>query len=762
MKLILILFLCSNFLHSQYIIKGKINIPDSIDYSLCKLGISNTSKGIFINSKGEFEIVTQLEKFDLYCSCYGFENKKTSILSLDFQNKKLVITLDQKSKDLEESIVIGTIKEVKRLENPIITDVYDKKFFTKNPSPNLLDMMDRMNGVRSQVNCNVCGTGDIHLNGLEGPYTLIVLDGVPIVGGLSSVYGLSGIPSFLLDRIEITKGPASSVYGSEAVAGVIHAFTKKPTKNPEIQVQNFTTSHLESNTDLGVNFLLGKKIHSFSSLNHFYNHLKLDQNKDNFTDIPMQHRFSIFQKFQFERKDKKIFTINGRYLQEKRWGGELNWNENFLGGDSIYAEAINIKRGEINFMYQLPIKEKILIVSHLNFHQQRSFYGTTPFDANQELAFFQLTWDKTFKNNQFFSGLTYRETHYDDNTFLTQSSDSIPVNEKLITRIPSVFWQHDIKIKQKSTFLYSLRADYHKEHKFIFTPRIAYLLKLNDKFQFRIHAGTGFRIVNLFSEDHASLTGSRQIVITENLNPEKSNSINSSISYSKNIKQNLNFEVDIQGFYTYFSNRIVPDYLTNSNQIIYSNGKGYAQSLGTSIDFKLTKSNHFSLQTGITFMEVNSVENDIKAQQLLTEKVSGNYTISYIFQNFPLTIDYTGNFVGPMRLPILNDLDPRPEFSKTYSIQNIQFTYKMKKEIAFFGGIKNLLNWTPAKNIPFLIARSSDPFDKGVETSSDGTILATSSNPFALSFDPAYVYAPNQGIRFFVGIRMTFKQKKME
>jgi outer membrane receptor for ferrienterochelin and colicins len=286
--------------------------------------------------------------------------------------------------------------------------------------------------------------------------------------------------------------------------------------------------------------------------------------------------------------------------------------------------------------------------------------------------------------------------------------------------------------------------------------------KLSDKLQLRIHAGTGFRIVNLFSEDHASLTGSRQIVITENLNPERSKSINASFSYLKKIRENLNFEMDVQGFYTYFSNRIVPDYLTNSNQIIYSNGKGHAQSLGTSIDFKLTKNNHFSFQTGITFMEVNSVENGIKEQQLLTEKVSGNYTLTYTFQNFPFTIDYTGNVVGPMRLPILSELDPRPEFSKTYSIQNIQFTYKTKKDIAFFGGIKNILNWTPAKNIPFLIARSSDPFDKGVETTTEGTILATSSNPFALSFDPAYVYAPNQGIRFFMGIRITFKQKKMD
>jgi outer membrane receptor for ferrienterochelin and colicins len=59
--------------------------------------------------------------------------------------------------------------------------------------------------------CNVC-KGDIHINGLEGPYTLVLIDGMPIVSGLSTVYGLSGIPNSLLERIEIVKGPASSLW----------------------------------------------------------------------------------------------------------------------------------------------------------------------------------------------------------------------------------------------------------------------------------------------------------------------------------------------------------------------------------------------------------------------------------------------------------------------------------------------------------------------------------------------------------------------
>jgi outer membrane receptor for ferrienterochelin and colicins len=761
------IFLITNFSwgFSQKTIVGKIE-GENINYSNCKVGISGTSKITVPDSAGIFKFSNlNSNDIELQCFCLEFESQK---IKIDLSQKKqdsIIFKMKQVISDLEEVAVFGNVKELVRAESPIVTDVYDKKYFIKNPSPNLMDMMDRMNGVRSQVNCNVCGTGDIHLNGLEGPYTLIVLDGVPIVGGLSSVYGLSGIPSFLLDRIEVTKGPASSLYGSEAVAGVIHAYTKKASKKPEFQFQYFASSHREFNTDLGLNLLLGKKTAYFLSANQYFFDNKLDQNKDNFTDVPLQNRFSVFQRFNFERKMNRIFNISMRYMQENRWGGELNWNENFRGGDSIYAESIYLKRGEMNLVYQLPTTEKIVFLTHTNFHLQDSYYGTMKFDASQQLFFSQLTWEKSFqrdslsklKSHDFLLGLTKRYTVYDDNTFSTQTNDSLnPQNQILKTFLPGIFWQHNLKFKSNISILYSSRLDYHNEHKFIFTPRIAAMKRFKNNSSFRIHAGTGFRIVNLFTEDHAALTGSRQIIISENLKPERSKSINSSYLWTKKINLNWTFEHDIQAFYTYFSNRIIPDYESNVNQIVYKNSSGYSQSAGLSTDLKLNYKQTFSLQTGITYMDVSQIENGIKTDQILTEHVSGNWTISYSYKK--ISIDYTGNFVGPMRLPTLGDLDPRPQYSQAYSIQNLQITYKINEKCYFFGGIKNLLNWTPAKNTPFLIARSNDPFDKNVNLDNNGQVLATVDNPFALTFDPAYVYAPNQGIRAFFGFRITFKK----
>jgi outer membrane receptor for ferrienterochelin and colicins len=99
-----------------------------------------------------------------------------------------------------------------------------------------------------------------------------------------------------------------------------------------------------------------------------------------------------------------------------------------------------------------------------------------------------------------------------------------------------------------------------------------------------------------------------------------------------------------------------------------------------------------------------------------------------------------------MLLPLAGPLDPRPDQSPWWSIQNLQVKWTGSKRWEIFGGVKNILDWTPWKHTPFLIARSNDPFDKEIEV----------NNPYQLSFDPTYVYGPNQGRRFFFGIRYTF------
>ena len=269
--------------------------------------------------------------------------------------------------------------------------------------------------------------------------------------------------------------------------------------------------------------------------------------------------------------------------------------------------------------------------------------------------------------------------------------------------------------------------------------------------------GTGFRVVNLFTEDHAALTGARKVEISEKLKPEQSFNVNLNYIHKLYGRNNNATTLDISAFYTYFNNRIVGDFETDPNKIIYTNLQGHAVSKGVSVGADIALHNRLKLNIGGTYMDVALYQNGQKEQQILTERFSGTWTLSYKFPAIHLDIDYTGNVYSPMRLPLLGPLDPRQPYSPWYSLQNIQFSFHYFKGMELYGGIKNLLNFLPTRYVPFMIARANDPFDKNVQFQPNGQVQATPDNPYALSFDPTYMFAPNQGIRGFLGIRYTFK-----
>jgi len=654
-----------------------------------------------------------------------------------------------KENDLNEVVVSGTLKPVRKLESPVPVEVYSQAFFRKNPTPSIFEALQNVNGVRPQLNCNICNTGDIHINGLEGPYTMVLIDGMPIVSSLSTVYGLSGIPNAIVEQIEIVKGPASSIYGSEAVGGLINIITKSPEKSDKLTMDVFATSYKELNADLSLKSNLGKRVTVLSGLNYFkFGHIT-DHNHDHFTDVTLQDRISFFQKWSIKRNKNRVFTLAGRYVYEDRWGGETNWNKSFRGGDQVYGESIYTKRAELIGNYQLPVSEKMFLSFSLTNHDQDSRYGTVSYIAQQRIAFAQLIWDKHIKNHDLLFGVASRYTYYDDNTPATAQADKV--------FLPGVFVQDEIKLHNKHKLLAGLRYDYNTVHGHIITPRLAYKYAIDDQNILRLNAGTGFRVVNIFTEDHAALTGARAVVIANALKPEKTYNVN--LNYLKKIYTgNSTFiGLDASAFYTYFNNRIIGDFETNPNQIIYDNLDGHAISKGLSANVDITFIDGPKFILGGTYQDVSSVEQGIKTQQILTEKISGTWAVSYAIKPLHLSLDYTGNIYGKMRLPLLGPLDPRRPYSPVFSIQNIQFTYKGFKAVEFYGGVKNLLNWTPNRGNPFIIAGSNDPFDKQVQFNGSGQVVATSNNPYALTFDPNYVYGPNQGIRGFFGVRYTLK-----
>ncbi len=727
-------------------LRGRIRSQDqavelaSIHFKGKKLGTSADSLGWYVLKNvpaGTHTVIV---------SSLGYHTIQKTITLVDNESKELNFEMFSNSSKLHEVVVSGTMKEVSKLESPVPVEVYTAKFFKSNPTASIFEALQNINGVRPQINCNVCNTGDIHINGLDGPYTMVMIDGMPIVSGLSTVYGLFGIPQSLTERVEIVKGPSSTLYGSEAVGGLINIITKKATNTPLFSSEVFATSWGEINTDLAGKFNFSKKAQSLLGVNYFNYTLPIDKNKDGFTDMTLQNRISVFNKWNLDRKDHRSFSVAGRFIYEDRWGGEMNWSNQFRGGDSIYGESIYTKRWELFGTYQLPIKEKIIFQFSTNGHQQNSMYGKVSYIAQQYIGFGQLSWNKQIKNNTLLIGTALRFTYYDDNKIAPA---------KIL--LPGIFVQDEISMNEHNKLLLGIRFDNNSIHGNIFSPRINYKWSsINKNNIVRVSLGNGYRVANIFTEDHAALTGARQVKILSNLNPETS--WNGNINLVKKIftKNGKYIGIDATSFYTYFSNKIIADYVTDPNTIIYNNLEGHSISKGFSLNLDFVINKDIKLLIGGTYMDIYKVTKNVKEWQMFSERFTSTWNLEYSFRKRGITIDYTGNMYSPMRLPLISKTDPRTAFAPWWSIQNIQITKKIKNGVEVYGGIKNLLNWTPNKGNPFIIARANDPFDKEVSFDSNGQAMVTQNNPYGLTFDPSYVYGPNQGIRLFFGCRYSF------
>lgn len=734
--IIYILFMLSGASAIQaqtFVLKGKIGVEGEAA-SYARVSVDKLKKGSLADENGVF-VIPGLEAgtYIIKVVSVGFLPMEQEVILggqdttfVDFQLDNQIITT-------EDVVITGTMKETYIKDSPIKVEVVNQQFFQLNPTNNVIEVMETVNGVQEQIACGVCGTNSIQINGMEGPYTLVMIDGMPIVSALSSVYGFNGIPVSLVERIEIVKGPASSLYGTEAVGGVINIITEKPEHAPTFSMNAFYTSHREANLDLAARVNAGKKAVGLFSGNLYRNQFRLDANGDGFTDMTSNERLSLFNKWTFRRKSELPANVAFRYYRENRFGGLLEWNKDTdIGSDEVYGEYIETRRGEAIGSYGLKGggNGELRLDYSLNFHTQDSYYGDTRYQGDQAIAFANLVWDKKVRRHDLLMGGTFRWQYYDDNTVATVEADR--------RTIPGIFAQDEWKLSDKGSLLMGMRWDYHQDHGSVFTPRLAFKYKPSGWSTFRLNAGQGFRLVNLFTEDHAALTGSRTVVIEEELAPEQSYNVNLNFNHVYLIGSKSTGTLDIDAFYTYFDNKIIPNYELDQNLIVYENLENYAIVRGMALSFDHRFVFPLNLKVGLTYQDVYEVEvddqgNQEKIWQVFAPRWSGTFVATYEWKAKGLSFNWTGRLTGPMALPTYEAPFERPEVSPWFTHQNMQITKAFDKGWDIYGGIKNIWNYTQPSP------------------------LVNPENPFSDTFDTAYAFGPIQPRRVFLGFRYAFE-----
>jgi outer membrane receptor for ferrienterochelin and colicins len=357
------------------------------------IGIAHSSQGTTTGENGTFRIRgLEPDTFTLLISAVGYENKRREVAVQANDTLQLSILLSEAPLLLNEVVVTGTMHEVSLKNSPVKVQLIDQQFLENDLNSNVIDALQNVNGIQQQVNCGVCGTNNIRINGMEGPYTLVLIDGMPIMSNLASVYGLNGIPTSLVDQIEVVKGPNSTLYGTEAMGGVINIRTKSPEDMPLVSVNTSYTSHREWNADISVAPKITKKVQTAFSGNFSYNDQRYDFNGDNFMDVVLNNRLSLFNKWNFQRPDDRAAKVAMRYYAEERLGGTMDFLARHRGTDEVYGEWIQTGRYEVLGTYDIPIAGELIRADFsYNRHEQESYYGTEAYIATQSTWFTNLT-----------------------------------------------------------------------------------------------------------------------------------------------------------------------------------------------------------------------------------------------------------------------------------------------------------------------------------------------------------------------------------
>ena len=722
------------------------------------VSLLNSENGVIADGNGYFEIEIDLSKDNtLLISYIGHVSKKISLTNKNLNFNNLLVYLEEDINGLNEIVVTGTLKDEYVTESPVKVNVITAKkinSFLPSAGSNITKIVQLINGAQEVIACGVCYTNSISINGLEGPYTSVLMDGIPMYGNLASVYGLNGIPNMIIDRLEIVKGPSSTLYGSEAVAGVINIITKNPDDQPFISLDVQVTSHLESYLNMAVTNQIGKTTGYFG-VNWDRKNDYDDYNNDGFGDDINLDRISLFNKWNIHRKSKKQFIISSRYYFEDRRNGVQeflkNGNyKNLRGSEKIYGESIYTYRFELFGEYEFDFIEDFEVNYSYSKHNQNSYYGSDYYVANQDIFFTQFTLSKKYNKHDFLYGLSIKNNLYDDNTIATEKIVDGDIRNNASNQfIPGLLVQDQFKPSDKISLVGGLRLDHFKDHGLIFAPNFHIKYNPGQWLAFRLNVGTGFRLVNLFTEDHAFVTGQREVKIVEELKPEKSKSLilNTNYIYT-GFNGSGNFDIDL--FYTYFSNKIIPNY-DIQKYIIYQNSEGYSYSKGVSGAWNHSFLNGIAFTLNFNHQVVKYTENNNNIKTMLDMEHSPRWTAGLNIK-FPInnnwSINTSSNYVGVMQLPQVFDMlnngqiseISRPQKSKPFSIHNVNINGKLSNKNEVYFGILNVFNFRQ-KESP-LVAYNDPNYNKG----------------FSPSFDTSYTYAPNHGAEVFLGFRLNIEK----
>lgn len=735
-----------NMIAGHVIVKGT---EESIPFATVMiLGIN---RGAVSNEEGQFEFrKLAAGKYTLRVQVMGYKTQEKTITVSAEATSVVHFQMEEVSFTTDEVVVSANRNEVSRKAAPVVVNVMSAKLFETVNSTDLAKSLNFQSGLRVENNCQNCGFPQVRINGLEGPYSQILINSRPIISALSGVYGLEQIPVNMIERVEVVRGGGSALFGANAVGGTINIITKDPINN-SFQVAS-TMSNMNGKSweqYMGGNVSLVAKDNSYGiALYETYrNRNPYDADGDGFSELGKLNMNTFGMRAYYRPNYFSRINVEYHTTNEFRRGGN-KFNLQPHEADITEQTKHIINSGGVSYDRYWGEKHKMSVYGSVQHTDRNSYYGAQK-DMNAYGKTNDLTWvvggmyvgnmDRClFAPATFTGGVEYQSNSLHD--VMTGYHRDMQQD----VRIAGGFVQNEWRLN-RWTMLVGARLDKHNliDHP-IFSPRVNFLYKPSDNLQARLTYSTGFRAPQAYDEDlHVTAVGGEgvQIRLADGLREERSNSFSGSVDWSFPMGH-WQSNILLEGFYTDLHHVFVLEDIgedQNGDKIKERRNGSGAKVYGVNLDAKVAHGREAQLQLGFTVQRSRYNRAEVWTSEGEEEQTTKrmprtpDYYGYFTFTSAPLkNFDFSlsGTYTGKMIVPHMagyiekSRMEHTPQFMDLNLKLNYTFVLKDHIKMQVNGGVQNIFN------------SFQKDLDKGEFR------------------DAGYFYGPTQPRTYFVGIKI--------
>jgi outer membrane receptor for ferrienterochelin and colicins len=450
-----------------------------------------------------------------------------------------------------------TIAEIPTRVETIAGEEIDEKI-SMDPS-NISMILNESPGIVVQQTSAVSGNASIRIQGLDGRYTQLLKDGFPLFGGFSGGLSLLQVPPLDLRQVEVIKGPASTLYGGDAIAGLVNLVSKTPGPSAEAEAERSLLLNATSagGFDAGA-FLadrserLGYTLLASGNLQRAY-----DGDGDAFTNIPRTRRVTVAPKGFYYPSEMTTVWVGLTGTLEEREGGDVA----VIDGDDVPGAAFGERSESRRLTSQARLDHALSERAVLTLKQSTSLFDRSVrlpgyrFEGTQTATYSEASALLRLGAHDLVTGLDLRTDAFDQRG----AHGLAPVAELDYTHVTAgAFVQDTWDASERLAVELGLRGDVHDAYGFFALPRASALYRLTERLSARLTGGLGYKAPTVFLEPSEQRAFEGVLPLTDDVEAETSYGGTFDVNYSATLFDRVSLSLNQAVYLTLLEDALVP------------------------------------------------------------------------------------------------------------------------------------------------------------------------------------------------------------